>query len=152
MSDHFFDTSAIGKHYYPEVGSAKVDALLADGRAVQIVSRQTVVELPSALAKKVRTGHLTPAQFQRIARRFRGDISARRVRVARLLVAHFHAAERLVRRIGLTQNLRTLDAIQLAVALSLNEPRRPIVFVCADLALGAIATAEGLTVINPETP
>lgn len=27
-ADHFFDTSAISKHYMPEMGTAKVDALL----------------------------------------------------------------------------------------------------------------------------
>ncbi|MFO0796920.1 MAG: type II toxin-antitoxin system VapC family toxin [Gemmataceae bacterium] len=151
-SDYLFDTSAIGKHYHPEVGSAKVDTLLATGGVLQFVSRQTVVEFHSAMAKKVRTGHLTPARFHDLTRRFRGDISARRLRVVRLLVSHFRTAERLVRRLALTQNLRTLDAIQLAVALGLNDPARPITFVCADQALCTTATAEGLTVVNPELP
>ena len=57
-----------------------------------------------------------------------------------------------VRRIGPSQSLRTLDALQLAVALDLNDPAWPVTFVCADVALGTIAAAEGLTVINPEVP
>jgi uncharacterized protein len=152
LSDHFFDTSAISKHYHPEAGTAKVNALLAVAGAVQMVSRQTAVEFHSALAKKVRTGQLTATEFHRLTRRFRGDLAGRRLRVVRPLVAHFHTAERLVRRIGLTQNLRTLDAIQLAVALRLNDPARPVTFVCADQALCSVAAAEGLTVINPELP
>lgn len=152
MSEQFFDTSAITKHYHPEVGTARVDALLAAPGVRSIVSRLTAVEFHSALAKMVRTGHLTVVDFRRLTRRFRGDVSACRLHPVRLLVSHFHAAERLVRRIGLTQNLRTLDALQLAVAIDLNDPARPVTFVCADSPLCAVAAAEGLTVINPEIP
>ena len=77
-------------------------------------------------------------------------MAARRLRVVRLTAAHFLSAERLIRRIGLTKNLRTLDALQLAVAINLNEPSQPIEFVCADQTLGALAIAEGLAVVNPE--
>ena len=59
-------------------------------------------------------------------------------------------AEQLVRRLSLTSNLRTLDALQLAVALGLNKPGRPVQFVCADKALCAVAVGEGVTVIDPE--
>jgi predicted nucleic acid-binding protein len=93
---------------------------------------------------------MTRSEFDRVTRRFRGDIRAVRLQVVRLLVRHHEAAERLIRRLGTGQNLRTLDALQLAVALSLNEPARPVVFVCADQALCTIATAEGLTVVNPK--
>ena len=68
------------------------------------------------------------------------------------VVAHFETAVDLIRRVGPGQNLRTLDALQLAAALDLNDPARPITLVCADGPLGAIAKAEGLAVINPEVP
>jgi len=152
VNEQLFDTSAITKHYHRETGSAKVDELLAAPGVRSVVSRLAVVEFHSAFAKKVRAGNVTEAEFRRITRRFRGDVTARRLHPVRLLVSHFRAAELLIRRLGLTQNLRALDALQLAVALSLNEPARPITFVCADLALGAIAAAEGLTVVNPEAP
>ncbi|MBX9580692.1 MAG: type II toxin-antitoxin system VapC family toxin [Gemmataceae bacterium] len=148
MPDHFFDTSAITKHYHAETGTAVVDGLLAlPGR--QIISRLAAVEVHSAFAKKVRVGQLARVDFDRQTRRFRADIRAGRWQVVRALVRHHEAAERLIRRVGVAQNLRTLDALQLAVALSLNEPARPVVFVCADQALCTIAAAEGLTVVNP---
>ncbi len=109
-----------------------------------------MVELHSVFAKKVRIGELDQANFQKLTRRFRGDVAARRLRVIRLTAAHFQLAERLIRRIGLTKNLRTLDALQLAVAINLNEPIEPIEFVCADHGLCALAIAEGLSVVNPE--
>ena len=150
MPVHFFDTSAISKHYHAETGTAKVDALLDLPNASQVISRLSVVELHSVFAKKVRIGELDQGDFQKLTRRFRGDVAARRWRVIRLTAAHFQSAERLIRRIGLTKNLRTLDALQLAVAINLNEPGQPIEFVCADHALCALAIAEGLSVVNPE--
>lgn len=150
MTVHFFDTSAISKHYHAETGTARVDALLDLPDASQVISRLSVVELHSVFAKKVRIGELDPADFQKLTRRFRGDVAARRLRVLRLTAAHFQSAERLLRRIGPTYNLRTLDALQLAVAIDLNEPVQPIQFVCADHALCALASAEGLAVMNPE--
>lgn len=152
MPAHFFDTSAVAKHYHAETGTAKVDALLALPGTAQYVSRLSVVEFHSVFAKKVRTGALPAAAFDTLTRQFRRDVAAKRVQVVRLLVAHFETAEQLIRRVGAGQNLRTLDALQLAVALGLNTPGRPVTFVCADLALGAVAAAEGLTVVNPEAP
>ncbi len=150
MPVHFFDTSAISKHYHTETRTVKVDALLDLANATQVISRLSVVELHSVFAKKVRIGELNQADFQKLTRRFRGDVAARRLRVIRLTAAHFQSAERLIRRIGLSKNLRTLDALQLAVVINLDEPAQPIEFVCADYALGTLAVAEGLSVVNPE--
>lgn len=152
MPDYFYDTSAIAKHYHTETGTAKVDALLATSGASHTVSRLGVVELHSVFAKKVRTGQLTLPDFERLTKRFRQDVRARRLRVVRLTVGHFEKSVDLIRRVGPRQNLRTLDALQLAITLDLNDPARPMTFVCADGPLGTIATAEGLAVINPEIP
>ena len=152
MADFFFDTSALGKHYQAETGTAVVDGLLAAPGGRHFVSRLAGLELHSALAKKVRVGQLTAADFQLVTRLFRADVSAKRLEVVRVLASHFRAAEQLVRRVGLASNLRTLDALQLAVALSLDEPGRPVGFVCADRALCAVASAEGMSVVNPEVP
>lgn len=152
MVIRYFDTSAISKHYHAETGTAKVDALLDSPDSTAVISRLSVVEFHSVFAKKVRLGELKAGDFQKLTRRFRGDVAARRLRVVRLTAAHFQSADRLIRRIGLSNNLRTLDALQLAVAISLNETGEPTDFVCADLALCAMAVAEGLSVTNPELP
>ncbi|MGL6097659.1 MAG: type II toxin-antitoxin system VapC family toxin [Fimbriiglobus sp.] len=150
MPDFFYDSSEINKHYHIEPGTARVDELLAVPGAEHLISRLSVVEVHSALAKKVRTGTFSASAFDLFSRRFRKDIQTKRLRVVRVTAAHFDAAERLIRRLGPVRNLRTLDALQLAVALDLNQPGRPVGFVCADQALATIATEEGLTVVNPE--
>jgi hypothetical protein len=90
--------------------------------------------------------------FQLLCRRFRGDVRRRKLQVVRLTSPHFQAAEQLLRRLGPIKSFRTLDALQLAAALDLNAKGQLDQFICADQALCAIASAEGLTVINPEVP
>jgi hypothetical protein len=63
MADRFFDTSAIAKHYRVEVGTARVEALLAEAGARHFVSALAVVDLHSVFARLVRTGHITAADF-----------------------------------------------------------------------------------------
>lgn len=52
----------------------------------------------------------------------------------------------------MSRQLRTLDAIQLAVALRLHQTAPVDQFVCADQRLCDIALLEGLSVFNPEQP
>jgi predicted nucleic acid-binding protein len=152
VPDNFFDTSALGKHYHQEVGTPKVDQLLADPGSRHFISRLAVVEIHSVFAKKVRTGVLSLADFQLLCRRFRADVKQRTFNVVRIAAIHFEAGERLICRLALTQNLRTLDALQLAVALELQALGLVGQLICADQSLCSIASAVGLSVINPEVP
>ncbi len=152
MADHFFDTSAAVKHYWAEVGTARVDALLAGAGSQQFLSALGVVELHSVFARLVRTGHITAAEFHQVRGLFLADIASGLWQVIQVTVADFQLAQQLLVRHGLTRAHRTLDAIQLAVALSLHAASPFNNFVCADANLGQVATAEGLTVLNPEIP
>jgi uncharacterized protein len=152
MADHFFDTSAAVKHYWPEVGTARVDALLADGGSRHFLSALGVTELHSVFARLVRTGHITAAEFHLVRGRFLVDVAARLWQVVEVTPADLQQAQQLLVRHGLTRGLRTLDAIQLAVALALHAVTPLDDFVCADVNLGAVAAAEGMTELNPEIP
>jgi hypothetical protein len=50
----------------------------------------------------------------------------------------------------LVRQIRSLDALQLSVALQLHEAAPIDHFVCADQRLCDVAVLEGLAVINPE--
>lgn len=63
---------------------------------------------------------------------------------------HFKDAEHLIGKHSFTRRLRTLDALQLAVALDLASQTLLDHFVIADRALGEVAALEGLSVIDPE--
>ena len=150
MAIHYFDTSALGKHYHPEIGTPKVDFLLSTPGIERAIFRLTVVEMHSVFAKKLRMGAISETVFQNLSIRFRYDFKTRKYTVVRLLLAHFQIAESLIQRIGPTQNLRTLDALQLAAAIRMNSPSNPVLFISADRTLCSIAAGEGLSIVNPE--
>ena len=99
-------------------------------------------------------GIITLVEFDQLCRRFLADTRGTLFSVARLLVAHHREAERLLRLYGPQpgQGLRTLDSLQLAVALDLRSRGAIDAVVCADARLLVAAQAEGFTVINPEQP
>ena len=152
MADRFFDTSATVKHYLPETGTAKVDTLLADVGARHFLSDLGVVELQSVFARQVRTGQITPADFALFRGRFLADIASGLWTVLPVTGGDFHIAQQLLARHGLTRSLRTLDAIQLAVAVARHATSPLHAFVCADLNLNHVSALEGLAVVNPEIP
>jgi uncharacterized protein len=152
MPRAFIDSSALIKYYHNEIGSPKVQDLLAEARSEHFISRFTLVELLSGLAKKVRMGLISAQDLGQIHRRFRADINMRLLRPIRMLNSHFESAGQLILKHGISRRLRALDAIQLAVALHLHQTTPVDHFVCADQDLCTIASLEGLAVINPHSP
>jgi len=153
MSADFLDTSALAKHYHAEVGSAQVDRLWDDPGRGLFISRLSALEIVSVFAGKVRAGAIAVADFQALRRRFSADLTkTKRLVGTRLLVAHYQEAERLLREHGLTRRLRTLDALQLAVALDLHRKTAIDRMVSADKDLLAAAALEGLGTFDPEEP
>lgn len=151
MANRFFDTSAFAKHYSTEVGSARVDAFLAEAGSGHFLSSMGVVELHSLFARRTRMGRITVAEFHQARGRFLADLVQGLWQVVPVTTAHYYQAQLLLVRHGPVHNLRTLDAIQLAAALR-NSLGPLDAFVCADLNLCRVASLEGLTVVNPEVP
>jgi uncharacterized protein len=148
----FFDTSALGKHYHEEVGTGEVERLLVLPEVRHFISRLSIVELQSVFAGKVRTRAIDNADFGLLHRRFLTDVTRRQFSVVRMTGVHYQEAERLIRTQALHRSLRTLDALQLAVALDVQQRVGLDHFVCADRNLCTVARWAGLAVINPEEP
>ena len=153
MPADFIDTSALAKHYHPERGSAEVDRLWNDSGRGLFVSRLSVLEMSSVFAGKVRAGVITSADLAALRRRLAADLTkSKRLTGVRLLVRHYQEADQLLTRHGLSRRLRTLDALQIAVALDLH---RNVVIdrvVSADRDFLAVAAAEGIGTFDPENP
>lgn len=115
------------------------------------ISTLGLLELQSSLAMKVRSGVIdqTAAGIQRA--RIMLDIAAGDIEVFGVTPDHFAGAGRLIGKYSFVHRLRTLDSLQLAVALDLSVQGLLDHFVAADRVLGQIATLEGLSVINPES-
>jgi predicted nucleic acid-binding protein len=151
MAERFFDTSAVAKHNRPETGTPEVDAFLAETGSHHFISSLAVVELHSVLARLVRQGAITAAAFQQARGLFLNDIATGLWQEVPMAAAHFHRAQQLLAHYGPTHNLRTLDALQLSVAL-LNAIGPLDAFVSADVNLNTVAALEGLPPVNPGVP
>jgi uncharacterized protein len=152
LARYFFDSSALAKRYHPEVGTPKVLSIFGEpGREIRI-SKLSFLELQSVFAMKVRAGVLNRAEAGIQRARLMVDIAAGEIEAFGMTAGHFVVAERLIGRHSYSKRLRTLDAIQLAVALDLSSEGSLDYFVVSDKALGEVAILEGLVVLNPETP
>jgi len=150
MAQYFLDTSALIKRYREEVGSSFLDRLFALPEKVLRVSDLTMIELHSAAAKKVRVGEMNEQEFKSVLEQFNNDIAFGLLKVVPLTDHHKYTAIALLDKHALTRALRTLDALQLAVAVDLKEQEKLTYFVTADEKFGKIVEEEGIVVINPE--
>src|SRR5262245_15451405 len=151
MPADFLDTSALAKYYHSEVGSDQVEQLWNDPHRNLYISRLSVLEMVSVFASKVRASAISSDDFDALRRRLAADLTkTKRLTGTRILVAHYQRAERLLRDHGTRRRLRTLDSIQLAVALDLQEKKAIDRFVSADKDLLEAAAVEGLDTLNPE--
>ncbi|MBI3696895.1 MAG: hypothetical protein HY238_18935 [Acidobacteria bacterium] len=89
------------------------------------------------------------AALEQLRGLFFADLAKGRFEVVLLARRHFHGAEALVRAHAVDRALRTLDAIQLSVALDLKRRGVASELVASDRDLCAAAAVEGLTVLNP---
>ncbi len=146
----YVDTSALVKRYVGEAGTIWVRRLLV--RPVRQGIYTAVLAQPealSALQRKVRDRTLAAAEAQRLARRVQRHF-ARHYRLVAITPARVTQANTLVQ----TYPLRAYDALHLACALAVRETLQqyglpPPLFVAADAALLAAASAAGLPVDNP---
>jgi predicted nucleic acid-binding protein len=152
LANYFLDTSAFAKRYHPEAGTSAVMAIFAESGHTVRISTLTLLEVQSVFAMKVRSHVITRAQAGGLRARMLLDMAADEFQVFGLSAYHFDTAEGLLGRHSFTHPLRTLDALQLAVALDLNEQGYLDHFVVSDKALAEVATVEGLAVRNPEVP
>jgi hypothetical protein len=111
---------------------AHIEALFLVSQPPRFISRLSVVELQSVSAGKLRTCTITGADLELLRTRFLQDIARRELRVIRMTDFHYHEAERLIQQHSVRRSFRTLDALQLSVALTLYRHVVLDAFVCAD--------------------
>jgi uncharacterized protein len=150
MARYFFDTSALVKHYHAEKGTDAVDRVMGEAGAELLIARLTLVETISVFAIKVRTGEFNAVEFARLRALFATHVARRRYQVFRMLNFHFDHARDLIANHGLDRQIRTLDSLQLSVALHVHAALPIDRFICADKRLCDIAALEGLAVLDPE--
>lgn len=149
LENLLLESSAFVKYFQPEAGSQQVVALVDDPNHQTFVSWLTFLEFHSALLKRVRMGELSLDEFHRVCRTFYAYIRSGRFRIIWWSPYQLWTAISLLLKHGQNRPLRTLDALQLAIALNLKEQGLLDTLVCADETLCQLAQEEGIAVINP---
>lgn len=154
MAAYFFDSSALAKRYMQEDGTPLVRAITQTRTQPfneVYVARIAVVEVCAALVRRQQQRNISQQQLKQVLdqlhRHFR-----QRYQVLEITSDVVSEAVTQVK----THKLRAYDAVQLAVALKINDLRQkaglePVTFVCADSELNQ-AAQKTLSVINPQHP
>src|SRR6266478_3784264 len=111
MARYFFDTSALVKRYHQEIGSSRVDELFSDSNHRFFISRLVLVEVHSSFARLVREGVLTGPDFTKLIAKLEADVAAGVLVVAAVSSRRLREASSIFVSHGLTNAVRTLDAI-----------------------------------------
>ena len=114
-----------------------------------IISQLSVIELQSVFAAKVRMRVIDQATLNQLRGLFFADLATGRFKVVLVSGRYFRSADRLIRTHAVSRALRTLDALQLAVAVELHRRAAGTALVASDKNLCEVAVAEGLQVVNP---
>lgn len=137
----FVDTSSLVKYYYPEPDSAKIESIILRAERIYI-SSLTIVEMASALQKKVRMKELEGFKETLIWDTFNSDIETKQVELISLDDRHFIKAADLIRNYGGKYRLRTLDSLHLAIAHDMDNTK----FLCSDKILTKVAEKMGMKI------
>jgi hypothetical protein len=120
-------------------GANAVVALMAAPCAAGLFHRQRLCGYRDFIFNRLRDN---------LRRRFYHDIGQGRFRLMPVTMSRYQDATQLIER-HFRIRLRTLDALQLAVALALSHQAIIDLFVCSNQRLCDTAIEEGLSVINP---
>lgn len=143
MKYYFFDTSALVKRYHKETGSEKVDKIFDSEERTIIISNLAITEIISAFNKKRIKREISKEDMDLVLSRFFSDVIEDFV-VLGLEDIHIKLSIELI----LKHDIRTLDSLQLSIALGIKEFN--LIFVSADSDLCKVAKKEDFQVINPE--
>lgn len=137
------DTSSLLKLYHHEEGTERLLELLSQNIEEIFLSELAILEFHSAIWKKVRTNEIEVTTAQTVLTFFQNDyVQFQWVRLDSKIIQQ---GRELLMKYG-AGGLRTLDAIQLASALTLKEQPK-IYFLTADQLLQSFFEQEGLTTI-----
>jgi uncharacterized protein len=151
MASLYADNSVLVKRHVVERGSSWVSNHFAAAQGHQIMtSRLSIVEVISALNRRVREGTISSMQYPQLRDDFLG-LCRRSYRLVPITNDLLQRTRTLLE----THPLRAYDALHLAAALATQVQTTqaglpPLTFLAADQRLLGAAQAEGLPTDNPE--
>ena len=150
MPAYFLDSSALVKAYRQEIGTRWVQQLLSPAAANDsYVARICGAEVVAAIVRQQRLGNLSSSDAQAAISAFKRDLAGK-FRIVATASSVINEAMRLIE----THALRGYDGVQLGAAMRIHHARSAallpaLTFLSADQKLNAAASAEGLSVDDP---
>jgi uncharacterized protein len=148
----YFDTSAIAKLFFDEIGSAAVIQLVQSENCEIWISHLAHMELHSALQRRAREQRYSEEEYNTVSSHISEQLAI--WNTAPLTTETMSEAIELMKAHGKSHYLRTLDALQLATfKLMAENDESPLLqwqFVCCDKALVKVAQLLGFATIFPE--
>ncbi len=142
--NYFFDTSALFKLFVAEPNAAEVQKIYADTQNIIWVSELARPEFYSAVMRRFRGKQLSKKQLISISNNFESIWS--NLFIIPFDLSYLSTAENLIKTVGKKQNLRTLDAFQLAAFQSKATPDWQ--FLTADIGFVNAITSLKINVLN----
>ena len=144
VAQYFFDTSALVKPYHKEDGTEKVRDIFALAENLTRISTWAYWKSIRHSLIKVRSGQLARIAAQILTEGALADLASGRIKPYSVTDRHFADAERMVRQFSCDHRLRSLDAIQLSVALDLRSQGLADSIVTTDRTIQDVASLIGL--------
>ena len=154
MSAYLLDTNALIYYYEGDPLGRMLETLLRTPTNRIYVTSLTLVEIRSALAKRVRSTDLSHIGYQLVMRGFLRDISSiGRFRIHPLRRNFVDPCVRLLEEYALRQGfgLRSLDCLHLQAGLDLQQREPELRLVTADGALANVAKLAGVPTLFLES-
>jgi len=142
---YYFDTSALVKRYHREEGTEVVDKII-EGESPIYFSTIAIAETISALRKLKSMRKISRKMYEKLVGVFFGEVEKRFV-IVPLDDSQILTTIKMIEK----HNLRTLDALHLAVASEIKI-MGDVIFVSSDKKLLLAAKKEGFGILNPEKP
>lgn len=142
----FFDSSALVKYFQPEEGTDVVISLISDSQNTIWLSDLARLEFISAIHRRFRMEEINATELENVSADFIEALSD--FKLKKIGNAVLEESEALIKNLGKTMGLRTLDAIHLATFNLFNQLAE-IIFVACDEILLRAAQSLDAKVINP---
>jgi len=129
---HFFDTSALIHRYLDGPASRQVRRVISDKRNKCFTAEPCIVEMSSALGRRLRGQNLGHQQFDRLEKRFFADIADGSIEICALKMQDFTRARELLRYAGMVKRRRltSFDALIACSCLDLAYSKKTRVTFC----------------------
>ena len=127
-----FDTSALIHRYLNGPASRQIRRIVSDRRNKCFLPELCVVEMSSALGRRLRRSHLGHRDFDRLEIKFFDDISEGRIEVYPLRMQDFTRARELLRYAGMVRkrNLTSVDSLVACASLEIAYREQQRVTLC----------------------